>query len=143
SRDVTAPERGELARRRQLSRIAAPRSTDRAILGTTDWRVAVRTVVHETREQLGVDGVLIATLDRGTNRLSLAAEGGFPAPPVTSSTPLGGGIWGRAAVEGRTIAAPAIDHSVEDGPEHLLSAGRRTRSAHTTPLVRSEGRRVG
>ncbi|MFO7303129.1 MAG: HD domain-containing phosphohydrolase [Acidobacteriota bacterium] len=142
SLDVTDHKLAELDLRRQLSRLDALRNIDRAILGTTDWRVAVRTVVHETREQLGVDGVLIATLDRGTNRLTLAAEGGFPAPPVTSSIPLGRGIWGRAAVEGRTIAAPAIDHSVEDGPDDWLSAGRRTRSAYATPLV-AKGELIG
>lgn len=136
SLDVTAHKQAEATLRRQLSKLDALRNIDLAILNSTDLRVTLRTVIHEVREQLRVDGALIATFNTHTNRLELTSHGGFPLPPTSGlSTQLGSGLIGRAAAERRTIAAPVLAKAERPGSTEWFSAGARTGSAYATPLI--------
>jgi HD-GYP domain-containing protein (c-di-GMP phosphodiesterase class II) len=136
SLDVTAQQRAELGLRRQLNKLDALRAIDLAILSTTDSRVALKTVVQETRAQLRVDGALISIVDNQSRRLTVASHAGFEWPPDPSgSVAVGEGLAGRAALERRTLCEPQWRPTESMGRVDWFSARERTRAAYATPLV--------
>jgi PAS domain S-box-containing protein len=136
SLDMTAHRQAEANLRRQVGRLDALRRIDLAILGTTDEPLALGTVAQEARAQLGMDGAVIVALDPETETLELAAHAGFgEAPAPSRPVRLGEGLLGRAALERRTIEAPALLPADHPGADEWFSAGAATRSAYATPLV--------
>jgi hypothetical protein len=73
SLDMTQRQRAEALVASQLQRLAALRAIDLAILGTTDWRVAIKTVLEETKARLAVDVAAILHL-KMHGSLELAAS---------------------------------------------------------------------
>jgi len=142
SLDITARKHAEHARQRQIDRLRSLRAIDLAILGTTDFRVALKTVVEETRRRLGVGGAAVFLLE-GATTLRVAACGGCRSPAVDRvRVRLGEGAIGRAALERKTVMVPdaLADAGSHDVPRALLDEGIQGLCA--VPLV-AKGHLIG
>ncbi len=142
SLDITDRKRAEQAMRDQIERLRSLRAIDVAILGTTDFRVALQTVLDETRKRLDVDAAAIFLPEGGTT-LAVAACAGCEGPVgCRTRTRLGEGAPGRAALRRTTVVvgdATAPD-ARGDVPPAMLASGMRGFCA--TPLV-AKGHLVG
>jgi PAS domain S-box-containing protein len=94
---------------RQLSQLESLRAIDLAILGTTDVRLTLKTVLAELRNSLKVDAGVIMLHDPQTLTLEIADLFGFYSPGIENVRPrLGQGIMGGAALEGRIMEYPNL-----------------------------------
>jgi HD-GYP domain-containing protein (c-di-GMP phosphodiesterase class II) len=95
----------------QLFRLQAMRTNDLAILGTTDLRVALKTIAEQARKQLFVDVASILLLDAHSLRFENLVVLGANTPEIQSlRIRLGETIIGRAALERRTIIIPDLSY---------------------------------
>ena len=140
SLDVTTHKRAEEELRRQMRRLDALRAIDLAILQTTNWRLALKTVRDEAHEQLNVDAVAIALLN-GHHRLEVVSSLGLDAVVRTPNLPLGSGLAGTAARERRTISKADIPHRRADSTDQKLIVAE-SGTAYATPLV-TRGELIG
>jgi PAS domain S-box-containing protein len=141
SLDMTQRQRAEALVASQLQRLAALRAIDLAILGTTDWRVAIKTVLEETKARLAVDVAAILQLELPAS-LKLAASIGFQnSPSFGVGVSLGAGLAGQAALEGRTITAPT-SACLDLADLQKAFAAEGVQSACATPLI-AKGRLLG
>jgi putative nucleotidyltransferase with HDIG domain/PAS domain S-box-containing protein len=142
SLDITDRQRAEREMQRTIDRLRSLRAIDLAILGATDYRLALRTVLEETTRRLRVDAGAVLLLQAGMTRLEAAASVGFRGPAVDRlSIGLGEGVAGRAALARRPILVP--DLAREPGgevPPEL--AAEDVRGLCAVPLV-AKGRLVG
>jgi len=125
SLDITARKHAEQSMHRQVDRLRSLRAIDLAILGTTDFRVALKTVLEETTRRLGVDAAAVFLLD-GPTTLQMAACVGFRGPSVDRLTVrLGDGAVGRAALRRRSVTIPELTSgsSSHEVPRALLDEG--------------------
>ncbi len=94
---------------KQLFRMQALRMNDLAILGTTDLRVALKSIAEQTRRQLNVDVVSILLFNSHTLRIESIAVTGAQTPEIQNvRIRLGETLIGRAALERRLIAIPDL-----------------------------------
>jgi putative nucleotidyltransferase with HDIG domain/PAS domain S-box-containing protein len=132
SLDITERKQAERSMRRQIERLRSLRAIDLAILGTTDFRVALQTVLDETCKRLEVD-VAAIFLAEGATALAVAACIGCERPGAgRTRIRLGEGAAGRAALRRTTVLLPdlsAIDARgevpapmLEDGVEGFCAA---------------------
>ena len=142
SLDITDRKHAERSMRRQIDRLRSLRAIDVAILGTTDFRVALHTVLEETRKRLEVDMVAIFLLE-GPTALSVAASVGFGSPGVDRvRVRLGEGAAGRAALRRRTIV---VSHAADPGARRDIPAAMLDEGVEgfcAAPLV-AKGHLVG
>ena len=143
SLDITGRKQAERAMAQQIDRLRSLRAIDLAILGTTDFRVALKTVLEETTRRLGVDAALVFLLD-GSTTLQAAAGVGFHTPAVDRLVVrLGDGATGRAALKRRTVLVPDLLAGASAGhevPRVLLDEGIQGFCA--VPLV-AKGHLIG
>jgi HD-GYP domain-containing protein (c-di-GMP phosphodiesterase class II) len=93
----------------QLFRLQALRTNDLAILGTTDLRVALKTIADQARRQLFVDVAAIFLLDPHSLRFENLVVQGANTPEISSlRIRLGETIIGRAALERQPIIIPDL-----------------------------------
>ena len=136
---ATAKERIEL----QFGRLKALRAIDQAILGTTDLRLLLKSVLHEIMAQLRGDAAVIFLFNPHSLTVDTSASIGYRTRAAERErVPLGDGVAGRAARERRTIAVP-------DLAEHEMSAGLKQvaddegiRAVYAVPLI-AKGQVIG
>lgn len=136
---ATSKERIEI----QFGRLKALRAIDQAILGTTDLRLLLKSVLHEIMAQLRGDAAVIFLFNPHTLTVDTSASIGYRTRAAERErVPLGDGVAGRAARERRTIAVP-------DLAAHQMSAGLRTvaddegiRAVYAVPLI-AKGQVIG
>jgi putative nucleotidyltransferase with HDIG domain/PAS domain S-box-containing protein len=142
SLDITARKHAEQARQRQIDRLRSLRAIDLAILSTTDFREALKTVLEETTQRLGVDAAAVFLLESATT-LQVAACVGCRSPAVDRLTlRLGEGAIGRAALERTTVMVPdaLAGTGCHEVPRAVLNEGIRGFCA--VPLV-AKGHLIG
>jgi putative nucleotidyltransferase with HDIG domain len=93
----------------QFFRLQALRVNDIAILGTTDLRVALKTIAEQARKQLNVDLIAILLFNSYSLMLETAvAVGAQTSELLTARVRLGDTVIGRAALERRVLAFPDL-----------------------------------
>jgi putative nucleotidyltransferase with HDIG domain/PAS domain S-box-containing protein len=142
SLDITGRKQAERRMGQQIERLRSLRWIDLAILGTTNFRVALTTVVTETTRRLRVDAAVILLSSAGTTRMDAAASVGFANPDIDRlCIRVGERAAGRAALEQRTVVvADAVAAGRDDVAPALLEDGIRGMCA--VPLV-AKGHLVG
>lgn len=142
--DITVRKRAEQALEQRLQRLGALRAIDLAILGTTDFRLALKTVLDETTRQLAVDAAAVFLLDPGTSTLEIVAATGLRTSSTANTrTRVGEGATGQAALERRTVmVADLADGAIPSGhvPTAWVQDGIRAFCA--VPLV-AKGQLIG
>lgn len=103
--DVTGRVLAERSTARQLARLRSLREIDLAILGSTDVRLTLRTVLHETLTQPQVAAAAVFLVDASETVLEQVAALGFRDTCVQRRIRLGDGLVGRAAAERRRIVS--------------------------------------
>jgi len=143
SLDITGRKQAERAMRQQIDRLRSLRAIDLAILGTTDFRVALRTVLEEATRRLDVDAAVVFLLE-DTTTLHAAASVGFRTSAVDRlAVRLGEGAAGQAALRRRTVMFPDLtsaEHPTHEVPRVLLDEG--IRGCCAVPLV-AKGHLIG
>lgn len=88
----------------------ALREIDLAILGTTDFSLALNTILEKVMSHLKVDAASIMLLNCYSNMLEFIAGRGFRSKEVGKKTQirLGQGYAGRVALEQKTIFIPDV-----------------------------------
>ena len=109
SLDITARKDAERLMEQQIERLRSLRAIDLAILGTTDFRLTLKTVLDETVKRLSLDAGLVFLPGRGTSTLQASATLGFRSPAAGRlSVRVGEGVVGEAALSCRTVIVPDI-----------------------------------
>jgi HD-GYP domain-containing protein (c-di-GMP phosphodiesterase class II) len=94
---------------KQLFRLQSLRVNDLAILGTTDLRVALKTIAEQTKKQLHVDLISIFLLNSHSLILESAVVVGAQSVELhTAHMRLGETLIGRAALERRVLSFPDL-----------------------------------
>jgi HD-GYP domain-containing protein (c-di-GMP phosphodiesterase class II) len=135
--DVTEQRMAEQTIHTQLQRLRALRAIDRAILGSGDLDVAFRTILEETRGQLGADIVNLKLFNPATRLLETAAAVGHRSPMVETLTlRLGEGVAGTAALERRTVAVSTVaGSSLITGALRDALRAEDVQSLYASPLI--------
>lgn len=136
SMDITERKHSEEAIQQQLQRLKALRSIDVAILGTTDLRLTLRTVLDEAKLQLHVDIVQIQLFNQAEMLLETIAVTGNHTEEIQSfASKLDEGINGKAAMQRRTEYIDMIHE--DESPDRFLSAIIKEdgRAVYSTPLI--------
>lgn len=143
SLDITEHKRAEELIETQLRRLATLRAIDLAILGTTDLRLALKTILEETKARLEADIVHIELFNPLTLALETAAATGNRSRDMECITVhLAEGVGGKAALERRTIAVPNLDHTELSGPLMAAMAKEDAQAIYSTPLI-AKGALIG
>lgn len=109
SLDITQRKHAERTMQQQLERLQSLRAIDLAILGSTDFRLALNTVLEEARKRLHVDAAAVFLMASSMTTLDAAATNGFSDPAVIRlRVRLGEGAAGQAAMERRPIAVQDV-----------------------------------
>jgi putative nucleotidyltransferase with HDIG domain/PAS domain S-box-containing protein len=142
SLDITARKAVEHKAERQIERLRSLRAIDLAILGNTDFRVALGTLLGETIKTLQVDAATVLLLGPVHARLQTVATRGFANPDVDRvCVRMGEGVAGSAALEQRTLVGSVVDEAGPTGiPREMREDGIVGLCA--APLV-ARGRLVG
>jgi PAS domain S-box-containing protein/putative nucleotidyltransferase with HDIG domain len=136
ARDITERKQAEQEVARQLARLRALREIDESIIGTTDLRLALRTIVDKVVEQLGVDAVDILLLNPHTQMLEFGMGKGFQTQEIErGQMRLGQGYAGQAALAQRMIAIPDLAADQGEFGRAPLLAGEGFVSYFAVPLI--------
>ncbi len=137
SLDITSRKDAERAVRQQLEQLRSLRAIDVAILGSTNFRLVLETVLAESVKRLHVDAAAVFLLDAGRTALDAVLSLGFRTDEVdTLRVRVGDGAVGRAALGLRTELIPDVADAAaarDDVPPGLLADG--TRGFCAVPLV--------
>lgn len=134
--DITERKRNEEEMKRHLDRLRSLRAIDVAILSTTDLRLALKTVLDETKNRLQADIVQVALFNYETLSLDAIATMGNRTKAMESlSNKLDMGIHSRVATERRTISVEQIDKNEVGDPfiSTILTEGGM--SVYCSPLI--------
>jgi putative nucleotidyltransferase with HDIG domain len=136
---AAAREQGE----QQLHHLTSLHAIDRAILGATDLRLALKTVLEETTARLKSDMVAILLFNPDILMLEVAAVMGNRSPETNRLTVrLGDGISGQAALERRTIGVPNLAAFELSAPLRAVLTAEDIQAMYVTPLI-AKGSLVG
>ncbi len=125
---------------KQLFRLQALRLNDLAILGTTDLRVALRSIVEQTRKHLAVDVASIFLFNPHSLRFENAIVVGAQTPEIQSvQFRIGETLIGRAALDRRMLI---ISDLVRDPRGDLVGKMEGFLSCFILPLI-AKGNIVG
>lgn len=128
---------------KQLRRITSLRAIDMAILGATDLRLALKTIVGESIARLQADLVAIFLFNPDTLMLELTTITGNRCPETECTTVrLGDGISGKAALEHRTMAVPDVAAHELSVPSRTIASAEGIQSVYAAPLI-AKGHLVG
>jgi HD-GYP domain-containing protein (c-di-GMP phosphodiesterase class II) len=124
----------------QFFRLQALRVNDIAILGTTDLRVALKTIAEQTRKQLNVDLISILLFNSHSLMLETAVVvGAQTSDLLTARVRLGETLIGRAALERRILAFPDLK---TDPYQDRWVKGEKLEACYVIPLI-AKGNGVG
>ena len=142
--DITARKCAERVMEQRLQRLGALRAIDLAILSTTDFRVALKTVLDETTRQLSVDAAAVFLLDPGRSTLDVVTATGLrTSPPANTRTRVGEGAIGQSALERRTVVVADLTHdAVPSGHVPTAWAQDGIRAFCAVPLI-AKGQLIG
>ena len=112
SLETTARKRAEQQMQRQLRRLGALRAIDLAILGTTDLRLTMKAVLHETTRQLAVDASAVFLLRPGAATLEVVEATGLRTAGLRVR--VGDGAVGQSALDRRTMVVPDLSDAAAD-----------------------------
>ena len=127
----------------QMGRLNALRSIDLAILGTTDLRLLLKSVLSEIMSQLRPDAVAIFLSNPHTLTLDAAASIGFRTRAAERMTvPLGEGVSGKAARERRTIAVADLLGAEMSSQLRQVADDEAIRAVFAIPLI-AKGQVIG
>lgn len=127
----------------QFDRLKSLNAIDQAILGATDLRLTLKTVMEEVTARLGVDGVAVFVFNSETLMLEMNAVSGNRATDTERlSIRLGDGISGRAALERRTLAVSDVTEFDLSPALRRVAAVEGIRAVYATPLI-AKGELVG
>ena len=127
----------------QIGRLNALRAIDLAILGTTDLRLLLKSVLQEIQSQLHPDAAAIFLFNPHSLTIDTSASIGYRTRAAERErVALGDGVAGRAARERRTIAVP--DVSAIQMSDHLRRVidDEGIRSVYAIPLI-AKGQIIG
>jgi HD-GYP domain-containing protein (c-di-GMP phosphodiesterase class II) len=125
---------------KQLFRLQALRMNDLAILGTTDLRVALKTIAEQTRKQLSVDVASVLLFNPHSLRVENAVVVGAQTSEIQSiRIRLGETLIGRAALERKVLIIPDLEK--EPQPD-LVGKMEGFLSCFVVPLI-AKGNVVG
>ncbi len=106
-RDITERKEAEERIQGQIQRLNALRAVDMTITASLDLRVTLSILLEHVTVNLGVHAADILLLDPHANILRYSAGRGFRSRSVEkTSTRLGQGFVGKAALERRTVRIP-------------------------------------
>jgi len=124
----------------QLFRLQALRVNDIAILGTTDLRVALKTIAEQTRKQLNVDLISILLFNSHLLMLETAVVvGAQTSDLLTARVRLGETLIGRAALERRMLAFPDL---TTNSSQDRWVQDENLQACYVIPLI-AKGNSVG
>lgn len=128
---------------RQLFRLQALRENDLAILGTTDLRVALRTIAEQAKMQLRVDLISILLFNAPLLMLETAvAVGAQSFDLLTARVHLGESLIGRAALERRILAFPDMAATIAIPQDDKWAQIENLQACYSVPLI-AKGNVVG
>ena len=141
SLDISARKQSEKKIHEQLQRLQSLRAIDLAILGTTDVRVALQSVLYETVQRLSAPIAAVFLTKPAPAELVLVAGLGTGLADLKRTTiPFNRGILGCAVVERRTVVLSDVAGQLRDVAS--LLAVENVRSACATPFI-AKGRVIG
>jgi putative nucleotidyltransferase with HDIG domain len=121
---------------KQLERLAALRSIDRAISSVFDVQVILTIVLNEVVKQLQVDAASVLLIQPGSSRLEFVAGQGFYTLNIEStSLRLGEGNAGRAALERRIVQVPDLAAPLVNFTRAQLLADEGFVSYYAVPVI--------
>ena len=126
---------------KQLHHLQTLRTNDLVILGATDLRFALKSIVEETRTQLRVDLASVSIFDPHTLTLETIAATGMQASWHGSRVRLGESILGRIALERRLMAFPNFNENKPDGLS-AITGDEGIQAFYGIPLI-AKGQIVG
>jgi HD-GYP domain-containing protein (c-di-GMP phosphodiesterase class II) len=125
---------------KQLFRLQALRMNDLAILGTTDLRVALKTIAEQTRRQLNVDVASVLLFNSHSLRVENAVVVGAQTSEIQNvRIRLGETLVGRAALERRVLIIPDLQ---KEPQADLVGKMEGFLSCFVVPLI-AKGNVVG
>ncbi|MBL8088829.1 MAG: CHASE3 domain-containing protein [Anaerolineales bacterium] len=134
--DITERKRNEEAMQQQLYRLKSLRAIDLAILGTTDLRLTLRTVLDEAKMRLHVDIVQIELFNQSMMMLeTIAVTGNHTEELQSFISRLDDGINGKAALERRTVFVDMIDEDESQDPFLVAIIKEDGCAVYSTPLI--------
>jgi len=109
--DITERKKADEAIQRYISRLAALRSIDQAIIGNFDLSTLLTILLEHLLKQLSVDAASVLLYENDTQVLSFAQGRGIRAKNFRhADVQLGEGCAGRAALEKQHIFIPDLNH---------------------------------
>ena len=143
SLDITEHKQAKELIETQLRRLAILRAIDLAILGSTDLRLALKTILEETKAGLEADIVQVELYNPHTFMIETAAAIGNRSRDMERiSVSLGEGVGGKAALERRTVAVPNLADAGLAGPLIAVMAKEDAQALYSTPLI-AKGTLIG
>jgi HD-GYP domain-containing protein (c-di-GMP phosphodiesterase class II) len=128
---------------RQFIHLQALRENDLAILGTTDLRVALRTIAEQAKKQLGVDLISILLFNFPLLMLETAIALGAQTTELhTARIHLGETLIGRAALERRVLAFPDLTTTIAIPQDDKWAKIENLQACYSVPLI-AKGNIVG
>ncbi|MCC6568404.1 MAG: HD domain-containing protein [Anaerolineales bacterium] len=125
---------------KQLVRMQALRLNDLAILGTTDLRVALKTIADQTRKHLRMDVVSVLLFNPYSLRFENAVVAGAQTSEIQSAwIRMGETVIGRAAFERQTLIFPDVS---QEPQLELVGKSEGFLSCFALPLI-AKGKIVG
>ena len=121
---------------KQLERLAALRSIDRAISSVFDLQVTLTLVINEVVKQLQVDAAGVLLIQPGSSRLEFVVGQGFYTRKIeATSLRIGQGNAGRAVLERRIVQVPDLAAPNADFSRAQLLADEGFVSYYAVPLL--------
>ena len=125
---------------KQLHYMQALVENGRVILGATDLKLALRSIVRDARAQLNVDSAAVLLFDQHARMLEPCVTFGSHLPIFENSIHLGEGCLGVAVLERRTLAFPNFNESKPDDLDHVSYGD--IQALYILPLI-SKGQVLG
>lgn len=137
SLDVSERKRAQEQLEHQILRLKSLHTIDRAILNTTDMRIALNTVLQETRDRLGVDAGLISLLNLHNLMLEPTATMGLNrASNQRLYVRVGEGVPGTAGLERRVVSSFSdLAHPASSGIFQNALTAEGVQTVYAAPLI--------
>ncbi|MCA0448082.1 MAG: CHASE3 domain-containing protein [Bacteroidetes bacterium] len=120
----------------QLNRLKSLHTIDMAILGSTDYRLALKTVLEEVTQRLHADLAVIYLFSNETLMLTPASVLGNKNQEITRFVGrLGEGVIGKAAQERTTISIPKVIETKASVSHPKATDEEGIQSTYATPLI--------
>lgn len=134
--DITEHRQAEEQTKRRLQRLAALREIDRAIAGSMDLHLSLKTVLDQACAQLHVDAADVLLLDPHTQTLEYAAGYGFRTGALQfTRLRLGQGHAGQAGLQRQVVHIPDLRNHTTDFLRSPLLASEGFITYFGVPLI--------